>query len=176
MDKTIPLVEKNYEQSISFVRTNHKPTVKNGSRNIDETNHLKRKFHDSIRGLRSPELTESRRTCVGAAALLIQDAMNNTDNANPSGKDDEFFNPYEAKGKFFLLSRRILYNPLFEMLLHISLYTLVALTFIEPPQWCDLPDGIYSNEDCFEMLNLMGTPAFGDEVEEGEGVYYYPSS
>jgi hypothetical protein len=123
------------------------------------------------------DMSKSKRCQMGAAVLLLRDALLGTNEAEYDGgdthTDDEFFNSYEHNDlvhRFSLFSRRMLGQQQFAALVKMSLWALVALTFFEPPLWC------LEGEECRRLFSLRGDPAFvSDQDLFTTNVEYYPN-
>jgi hypothetical protein len=122
---------------------------------------------------------------VGAAAFLIRDAViGEVDSYDPACG---VYDPYQHPEKRFLndisiASRRLTsYRPLLHFMRAV-VWTLVLLTFIEPPQWCreskTHPTSFNSNSTstlsgCSAYLAAEGIPA---DNSTDKSVSYYPNS
>jgi len=137
-------------------------------------------FEQSLRGTTLvDDMSKSTRTQIGAAVLLLRDALLGTNDSEYDGgdtrTDDEFFNSYEHNDslhKFSLFSRRLLGRRSFASIVKISIWSLVFLTFFEPPQWCSS----LGPEKCCQLLSWRGVPAFvTDQDLDTTNVEYYPN-
>jgi len=119
---------------------------------------------------------------VGKAAFLIRDAISGT-TENPS---DGAYNPYvdpdcPLKNTISILCGRVCASRPFRKFIYAVIWTLVFLSFIEPPAWCfDIP-GLETNDEdvmnvghCHRIMELRGPPA--DDPESDQEVEYYPNS
>jgi len=125
------------------------------------------------------EITKSERSELGAAVLLLRDALLGTNETDYVGADsrssEEFFNSYEnqdTKYSFILYSRRMLGRKFFASIVNSSVWIMVGLSFFEPPMWCaSLGDG-----RCHNLLSQRGKPAFTTELDQSSSnIEYYPN-
>lgn len=117
------------------------------------------------------------RARIGPAAHLIRDAAMDVDAENPSkGAYDPYHSRhahYTWRNDMAILCRRLCaYQPLVT-LFDLAAWTMLLLTFIEPPYWC-LGSQENPERSCARLLTARGIPA-GADNEEDE-VEYYPNS
>jgi hypothetical protein len=127
---------------------------------------------------------------VGPAAFLIRDAVLGQEVENPAeGEYDPYLHLHEEhnmlKNTVSVACRRLCsYRPLVRFL-RLTAWTLILLTFIEPPAWCHSgfsgSSAFEAGASCTEILSATGIPAAGDDEVDTttttmKEVYYYPSS
>jgi hypothetical protein len=129
---------------------------------------------------------------VGAAAFLIRDAvLGETESHDPAhGVYDPYQHP-ERKllNNISIASRRLTsYRPLLHFMRFVT-WTLVLLTFIEPPAWCRAPNDNNDNMSSSDVPTFAGCPAYfaaegipadnsnsSSNSTDTKTVSYYPNS
>ena len=130
--------------------------------------------HSAIGSWNKPHV----RARIGPAAHLIRDAAMDIDAENPS---NGAYDPYHSRhahntwrNATSVLCRRLCaYRPLVT-LFHLAAWTMLILTFIEPPYWC-LASQENPERSCARLLKAKGIPA-GADNESTDQVEYYPNS
>lgn len=120
------------------------------------------------------------RARVGTAAHLIRDAAMDIDAENPS---EGAYDPYHShhpkhswRNVTSVLCRRLcVYQPLLTLLNFVA-WTMLLLTFIEPPYWCRRSEE-NPERSCAILLRAKGVPVgVENEAEIAVEVEYYPNS
>lgn len=110
---------------------------------------------------------------VGHAAFLIRDAVLGEAENPAAGAYDPYDNLESAwRNEISVVCRRICANRWFLYSMRICVWTMLVLTFVEPPHWCRNTEG-HATDGCDVLLYKMGSPVGGDDQTE---VQYYPNS
>jgi hypothetical protein len=119
---------------------------------------------------------------VGAAAFLIRDAvLGEMESHDPAhGVYDPYQHPErKLRNNISIASRRLTsYRPLLHFMRFVT-WTLVLLTFIEPPAWCrqkGINDDHTTLAGCPAYFAAEGIPASNSNSTDTKSVSYYPSS
>ncbi len=121
---------------------------------------------------------------ITTAAFLLRDAIILSKATSLFAHTDYLVstNPITSSGASMngcsKVSRMILTNPFVTSLLSLSVISLVAISFLEPPTWCrDFQNTQDPSAEggCKAALYMRGTPAFYIDDTETKSQYYYPS-
>jgi hypothetical protein len=162
-----------------FIPTNKTP---NNSLRSSISSSLSRSFLNRYSQSNSQRERALAREGVGAAAFLIRDAvLGETESHDPA---HGVYDPYQHPEKKLLnsisiASRRLTsYRPLLHFMRFVT-WTLVLLTFIEPPAWCSQKGIDYDHtlSGCPAYFAAEGIPASNSSADSTDkSVSYYPNS